>query len=111
MSSSRERAKLNRASPAKRRRRNYLNGPTAGRPGTHMPRGPSLNPFAIVRARRIRLKAARLKAAFDSAPESIDLPPGIGLSVGWTEVPRGAKDLKPLVRQADEGMYHDKGTR
>jgi two-component system, cell cycle response regulator len=56
-------------------------------------------------------KAARLKAAFDSAPESIDLPPGIGLSVGWTEVPRGATDLKPLVRQADERMYQDKGTR
>jgi diguanylate cyclase (GGDEF)-like protein len=56
-------------------------------------------------------KAARLKAAFDSAPEAIDLPPGIGLSVGWTEVPRGARDLTPLVRQADERMYHDKGTR
>jgi len=56
-------------------------------------------------------KAARLKAAFDAAPEAIDLPPGIGLSVGWTEVPSGARDLMPLVREADEQMYRDKGTR
>jgi diguanylate cyclase (GGDEF)-like protein len=56
-------------------------------------------------------KASRLKAAFDAAPEAIDLPPGIGLSVGWTEVPAGAKDLMPLVRQADERMYQDKGAR
>jgi len=47
-------------------------------------------------------KAARLKAAFDAAPEAVDLPPGIGLSVGWTEVPQGATDLMPLVRKADE---------
>jgi diguanylate cyclase (GGDEF)-like protein len=56
-------------------------------------------------------KAARLKAAFDAAPEAIDLPPGIGLSVGWTEVPAGATDLMPLIRQADERMYRDKGAR
>ena len=36
---------------------------------------------------------------------------GIGLSVGWTDVPQGATDLMPLVRKADERMYHDKGTR
>jgi diguanylate cyclase (GGDEF)-like protein len=56
-------------------------------------------------------KATQLKAAFDAAPEAIDLPPGIGLSVGWTEVPQGATDLTPLVREADERMYRDKGTR
>jgi diguanylate cyclase (GGDEF)-like protein len=56
-------------------------------------------------------KAARLKAAFDAAPEAIDLPPGIGLSVGWTEVPSGVTDLMPLVRVADERMYQDKGAR
>ena len=56
-------------------------------------------------------KAEQLKAAFDAAPEAVDLPPGIGLSVGWTEVPAGATDLMPLVRQADERMYRDKGTR
>lgn len=55
--------------------------------------------------------ASRLKAAFDAAPEAVDLPPGIGLSVGWTEVPAGSTDLMPLVRQADERMYRDKGTR
>ena len=56
-------------------------------------------------------KARRLKAAFDAAPEAVDLPPGIGLSVGWTEVPPGSTDLMPLVRKADEKMYQDKGAR
>jgi diguanylate cyclase (GGDEF)-like protein len=56
-------------------------------------------------------KAARLKTAFDAAPEAIDLPPGIGLSVGSTEVPAGATDLMPLIREADERMYRDKGAR
>jgi diguanylate cyclase (GGDEF)-like protein len=63
------------------------------------------------RAEEAARKASRLKAAFDTAPEAIDLPPGIGLSVGWTEVPAGARDLMPLVRQADERMYQDKGAR
>jgi len=53
----------------------------------------------------------QLKAAFDAAPEAVELPPGIGLSVGWTEVPSGSTDLMPLVREADERMYRDKGTR
>ena len=57
-----------------------------------------------------RRKAAALKAAFDAAPEAIELPPGIGLSVGWTEVPSGTTDLNPLVREADARMYQDKGT-
>ena len=56
-------------------------------------------------------KTGQLKAAFDAAPEAIHLPPGIGLSVGWTEVPSGTTDLMPLVREADERMYKDKGTR
>ena len=62
-------------------------------------------------AEEAQKKVAQLKAAFDSAPEAIDLPPGIGLSVGWTEVPAGATDFAPLVREADERMYKDKGTR
>ena len=37
-------------------------------------------------------KAAVLKTSFDAAPEAIDLPPGIGLSVGCVEVPRETKD-------------------
>jgi diguanylate cyclase (GGDEF)-like protein len=56
-------------------------------------------------------KSAQLKAAFDASPEAIDLPPGIGLSVGCTEVPEGTTDIMPLVREADERMYEDKGKR
>jgi diguanylate cyclase (GGDEF)-like protein len=54
-------------------------------------------------------KAAMLKASFDAAPEAVELPPGIGLSVGWAEVPAGTEDLLPLVKEADERMYLDKG--
>ena len=54
-------------------------------------------------------KAAVLKSSFDAAPEAVDLPPGIGLSVGWAEVPPGTDDLLPLVKEADERMYADKG--
>jgi diguanylate cyclase (GGDEF)-like protein len=54
-------------------------------------------------------KAAVLKASFDAAPEAVELPPGIGLSVGWAEVPPGTEDLLPLVKEADERMYVDKG--
>jgi diguanylate cyclase (GGDEF)-like protein len=53
-------------------------------------------------------KAAALKKAFDAAPEAIDLPPGIGLSVGSVEVPSGTIDLLPLVSEADARMYQDK---
>jgi hypothetical protein len=49
-----------------------------------------------------------LKKAFDAAPEAIDLPPGIGLSVGSVEVPSGTLDLLPLVSEADARMYQDK---
>ena len=58
-----------------------------------------------------RRKAAALKSAFDAAPEAVDLPPGIGLSVGWTDVPQGTTDITPLVRKADLRMYEDKGHR
>jgi len=44
------------------------------------------------------------KASFDGAPKAVELPPGIGLSVGWGEVPPGTEDLLPLVREADERM-------
>jgi hypothetical protein len=39
----------------------------------------------------------------------VDLPPGIGLSVGSIEVPSGTTDLVPLVAEADKRMYADKG--
>jgi diguanylate cyclase (GGDEF)-like protein len=58
-----------------------------------------------------RKKAAALKAAFDAAPEAIELPPGIGLSVGSIEVPAGTTDLLPIIADADTLMYQDKGTR
>ena len=54
-------------------------------------------------------KAAALKSSFDAAPEAVELPPGLGLSVGWAEVPPGTEDLLPLVKEADERMYVDKG--
>jgi diguanylate cyclase (GGDEF)-like protein len=56
-------------------------------------------------------KAALLKSAFEAAPEAIDLPPGIGLSVGGVEVPEGTTDLTPLVHEADKRMYADKHMR
>src|SRR5256885_15710283 len=37
-----------------------------------------------------RRKAAMLKSNFDAAPEAVELPPGIGLSVGSIEVPQSA---------------------
>jgi diguanylate cyclase (GGDEF)-like protein len=54
-------------------------------------------------------KAAALKSSFDAAPEAVELPPGLGLSVGWAEVPPGTEDLLPLVKEADTRMYADKG--
>ena len=53
-------------------------------------------------------KAEVLKASFDAAPEAVELPPGIGLSVGWAEVPPGTEDLLPLVKEAGARMYADK---
>jgi predicted signal transduction protein with EAL and GGDEF domain len=55
-----------------------------------------------------RRKVAALKSAFDAAHEAVELPSGIGLSVGWIEVPPGTADLAPLVAQADALMYRDK---
>jgi len=53
-------------------------------------------------------KATALKAAFDSTPDAVDLPPGIGLSVGCIEVPQGTSDLTILIHEADKRMYEDK---
>ncbi|HYM22434.1 MAG TPA: GGDEF domain-containing protein [Vicinamibacterales bacterium] len=53
-------------------------------------------------------KATMLKSNFDAAPEAVELPPGIGLSAGSIEVPPGAKDLMPLIAEADALMYVDK---
>jgi diguanylate cyclase (GGDEF)-like protein len=58
-----------------------------------------------------RKKAAALKASFDAAPEAVELPPGIGLSVGSVDVPPGTTDLLPMIADADTRMYQDKGRR
>ena len=62
-------------------------------------------------AAEARRKASALKAAFDTAPEAVDLPPGLGLSVGWIDVPEGTTDIAPFVVEADRRMYADKGRR
>jgi diguanylate cyclase (GGDEF)-like protein len=58
-----------------------------------------------------RRKGAQLKASFDAAPEAVELPPGLGLSVGVIEVPQEATDLTPLIKAADRRMYEDKNAR
>ena len=58
-----------------------------------------------------RRKAALLKSNFDAAPEAVELPPGIGLSVGSIDVPQGTRDLMPLIAEADDRMYLDKAAR
>jgi diguanylate cyclase (GGDEF)-like protein len=55
-----------------------------------------------------RRKTAALKTAFDTAPDAVDMPPGIGLSVGSIEVPGGTADIGPLLHEADKRMYEDK---
>ena len=55
-----------------------------------------------------RRKANLLKISFDTAPDAVDMPPGIGLSVGSIEIPAGATDLAPLLHEADKRMYVDK---
>ena len=55
-----------------------------------------------------RRKAMVLKSSFDAAPDAVDMPPGIGLSVGSIEVPGGTTDLAPLLHEADKRMYVDK---
>jgi diguanylate cyclase (GGDEF)-like protein len=58
-----------------------------------------------------RRKAAALRTAFETEPNIAELPPGVGLSVGWTDVPAGTTDLIPLVNEADTRMYEDKSRR
>ena len=55
-----------------------------------------------------RRKSALLKSAFEAAPGAVNMPPGIGLSVGSIEVPGGTTDLAPLLHEADKRMYEDK---
>jgi diguanylate cyclase (GGDEF)-like protein len=63
------------------------------------------------RADEARRKAKALKTAFDADPDAVELPPGIGLSVGSIEVPPATTDLMPLLNEADRRMYKDKKLR
>ena len=58
-----------------------------------------------------RRKSALLKSNFDAAPEAVELPPGIGLSVGSIDVPQSTRDLMPLIAEADARMYQDTAAR
>jgi diguanylate cyclase (GGDEF)-like protein len=58
-----------------------------------------------------RRKGAELQAAFDTSSKAAALPQGVGLSVGFTEVPADTRDIMPLVNQADERMYANKRAR
>ena len=53
-------------------------------------------------------KSFDLKAEFRMAPETAQLPPGVGLSFGCVAVPDEVDDIMVLVRHADEQMYRDK---
>lgn len=55
-----------------------------------------------------RRKGAELKAAFAASRDALGLPEGVGLSVGYAEVPPDAADVASIVRQADVMMYQDK---
>lgn len=52
-------------------------------------------------------KGAELTVAFKSSAERVNLPPGVGLSVGCAEVLPDS-DIMEVVRQADERMYEAK---
>ena len=56
-------------------------------------------------------RAVALQQAFAKSPAIVDLPPGVGLSIGCVEVPMDTKDIMPLVQAADERMYVDKKRR
>jgi diguanylate cyclase (GGDEF)-like protein len=53
-------------------------------------------------------KAAELQGTFDTSSKSAALPPGVGLSIGVTEIPAETRDIMPLMKEADERMYADK---
>ena len=53
-------------------------------------------------------KAERLKTLFADAPEAEEIPPEVGLSVGWIEVAKGATELGPFLHEVDKRMYQEK---
>ena len=53
-------------------------------------------------------RSASCRRPSQTSPQLVDLPPGVGLSVGCVEVPADTRDILPLVQMADERMYADK---
>ena len=56
-------------------------------------------------------KAATLKAVVRRAPEAIELPPGIGLSVGFAEVPQGTDRSAAAGEGSRRAHVRGQGTR
>jgi diguanylate cyclase (GGDEF)-like protein len=56
-------------------------------------------------------RARELQDAFAGSKQLVDLPPGVGLSIGCVEVPVDTSDIMPFVQMADERMYGDKKRR
>ena len=55
-----------------------------------------------------RQKGAELKRAFLGALDTAELPGGVGLSVGYSELITPDDDVMERVREADDRMYEDK---
>lgn len=55
-----------------------------------------------------RHKGMELKEAFQAAVETAELPRGVGLSVGCSEVVAHTDDIMERVHEADQRMYQDK---
>ena len=55
--------------------------------------------------------AASCRTRSPRSPQLVDLPPGVGLSIGCVEVPPETDDIMPLIQVADERMYADKKRR
>jgi diguanylate cyclase (GGDEF)-like protein len=53
-------------------------------------------------------RGRQLQQAFQTSPEMVGLPAGVGLSVGSVEVPPNTRDVLSLVQVADERMYANK---
>jgi diguanylate cyclase (GGDEF)-like protein len=58
--------------------------------------------------RQAMAKAEEIRAAFRAHPMMQMLPAGVDLSIGCVEVPAEARDLIPVIQQADERMYAQK---
>ncbi|HEV3484981.1 MAG TPA: GGDEF domain-containing protein [Vicinamibacterales bacterium] len=55
-----------------------------------------------------RRRGIALQGEFAASEYAASLPPGVGLSVGCTELPPDTKDVLAHIKAADERMYADK---